>query len=113
MPSEAHANCQRQMTGHGSKQALKRLSGKTGSVAQGFRTGDIDFQRLPAQDIDFQPFDLGNFSGLGAHQQRATRPGLADMPPLQVARIGNRGLAALDPVLVDVAQRPILVALGL
>ena len=113
MSGEAHANRQGQMAGHGSKQALKRLSGKTSSVAQGFRTGDIDFKRLPAQDIDFKTFNIGHFSGFGAHQQRATRPGLADMTPLQVARISNRGLALQDPVLVVVAQRPILVALGL
>ena len=40
------------------------------------------------------------------------RAGLADVAPLQVARVGDGHVALFHPVRVDMAQRPVLVALG-
>ena len=35
------------------------------------------------------------------------------MPTLKVSRVGNRHISPLHPVLVDMAESPVLVALGL
>ena len=112
-PLEHDPHSQGQISGGRFQQQLHRLAHHADGASQVCCSADVNVQRVPPEHIHLQPLKLGDLAILGSDQQRTTRTQFADVAALQVARVGNRDIATLHPVFMYMAERPVLVALGL
>ena len=73
---------------------------------------DADLKMCPPDDIDVQRFQFDDFAILDRHKECTLGTCFTDMAPLKVARENDVRMLAEDSILVDVTERPVIVAFG-
>jgi hypothetical protein len=77
----------------------------------GFASAQVDSTNRPAQNVRVAVLDAHHLLFIHRNQGAALEAGFAYVPPLDVSRKNDPGLAGHLFTLVDMTQRPILVAL--
>ena len=70
----------------------------------------VDFNPMPADGVDEQAFG-GRLAVFNRNQQSAARSGFPNVPSLEISREGDKRALTENPMLVNMAQGPVVVPL--